>query len=301
MNAISGAGDPKPDLVIGIVNNMPPTGFAAADAQLALMLPAGPRLRRFAPAGPTLSGYEPIEALWSSRLDGLIVTGAEPQAAAMTDEPAWPLLARLTDWAAEHTRAAIWSCLAAHAAVFRLDGVARRRLPRKLSGVFACRSAGAHPLLDGTPSVWPVPHSRFNDLDPAALERGGYTIVSHGPGLAEDDGADVFAKSVGRSAFLMLQGHPEYAADALRREYRRDLRRWQRGAIPDRPAPPRFYFDAEGEAALAGAPDAESCLAALDSIPGPAPHWLPFGGRLYQAWLAAVALPARAEVGLSTR
>lgn len=287
MNALTGA-----EPIIGLVNNMPQAGFAATDTHFAGLLQASypVRLRRFAAAGPLPDDYEPIDSLWHARLDALIVTGAEPRAAATSDEPAAPLLCRLVDWAAEHTRAAIWSCLSAHLAVFHLDRIDRRRLSEKLSGIFPCRQAAAHPMMDGAPAIWPVPHSRINDLDPAALESAGYTILSRGP----VDGADAFAKRTGRSAFLFLQGHPEYAADTLLREYRRDLRRWLAGAA--RPLPPANYFPADLTTYLTQAPSPQSCLAALEAAPTPIPHWQPHGVRLFRAWLAALQ---HAETSLS--
>ena len=85
--------------------------------------------------------YEDLSELWASRLDGLIVTGTEPRAAALTDEPYWRTLTKLIDWAEDHTISTVWSCLAAHAAVLHLDGIERRRLPRKLSGSVRLREA----------------------------------------------------------------------------------------------------------------------------------------------------------------
>lgn len=268
----------SPERVVGLVNNAAIAGQQATDAQFTAMLLAaapGPiRIRRFAQSA--VAPYEPIDALWDAKLDGLIVTGAEPRAVAMADEPSWPLLARLVEWAAERTQAAIWSCLAAHAAVHQLDRLPRRRLPRKLSGVFACRNDDAS---------FPVPHSRFNDIDTTLLLDAGYAIVSR---LGDGPAADAFAKPVGRSAFLMLQGHPEYAADTLCREYRRDLRRWTEGA--DCPAPPDNYFDPDTHSALLQHDQVEPRLAALDAARLPEPAWHAAGISLFRAWLAQLDL-----------
>ena len=51
--------------------------------------------------------------------------------------------------------------------------------------------------------------------------------------------------------FLFLQGHPEYDADALLREYRRDVGRFLGGERESYPEMPHGYFDAEMTAALA--------------------------------------------------
>ncbi len=47
------------------------------------------------------------------------------------------------------------------------------------------------------------------------------------------------------SFHLFLQGHPEYAADTLLREYRRDVGRYLRGERADYPAMPQGYFGGE--------------------------------------------------------
>src|SRR6266705_1615555 len=69
--------------------------------------------------------------------DALIVTGTEPIAARLADEPYWRRLVELITWAEEHAVASIWSCLAAHAVVESIDGIQRRRLAEKRCGVFA--------------------------------------------------------------------------------------------------------------------------------------------------------------------
>jgi homoserine O-succinyltransferase len=180
-----------------------------------------------------------FRALRDVRPDALIVTGDEPQSAAMTDEPLWPALARLVDWAGDNTISSVWSCLAAHAAVFRLDRIARKRLPEKLSGMFACSTAADHELLAQFPATWLVPHSRHNSLDEAELQGNGYTVLSHAARI----GADSFVKQVRSSLFMFMQGHPEYAPDSLFREYRRDIRRFLAGERCAYPAMPENYFD----------------------------------------------------------
>ena len=68
----------------------------------------------------------------------MIVTGAEPIAATLPEEPFWQDLTDMIDWAKTNTRSTIWSCLAAHAAVLHLDGIERQRLDTKCSGIYDC-------------------------------------------------------------------------------------------------------------------------------------------------------------------
>jgi homoserine O-succinyltransferase len=56
-------------------------------------------------------------------------------------------------------------------------------------------------------------------------------------------------KSFG-SQFIFLQGHPEYDANSLAREYRRDISQYLLGETERIPARPKGYFWAEAEAKL---------------------------------------------------
>jgi homoserine O-succinyltransferase/O-acetyltransferase len=244
-----GGGDP---IVIGLVNNMPDAALRTTEQQFRALLSAplsgrGVRLRSFflpeIPRSDTvrlrfMQHYEPIDALWESQVDGLVVTGAEPRAEILTDEPYWDSLTKLVDWAEDHTVSTIWSCLAAHATVRHLDGIERRLLEKKLSGVYNCRKVADHPILAGIPPQWDVPHSRYNGLPEELLASMGYRVLS----TSTKTGADVFVRERG-SLFVFLHGHPEYRVDALFREYRRDVIRFLSGEQESYPDLPEGYFD----------------------------------------------------------
>ena len=189
--------------------------------------------------------YTPYDDLMQSRVDGLIVTGCEPRAARLPQEPVWPAMTEVIDWAEHNTQSTIFSCLAAHAAVLHLDGIERRPLARKCAGVFGVERVAGHPLLDGLRAPLVVPHSRWNGLDADALTGAGYDILTHSPEV----GVDLFVKRW-RSLFVYLQGHPEYDEGALRGEYRRDVLRFAAGLTTTYPDLPRGYFPAETEAEL---------------------------------------------------
>jgi homoserine O-succinyltransferase len=231
-------------LLIGLVNNMPAAAKKATAEQFMDLLATaadqrGMGIKFFVAENDPGRAEETLLMLRQLRPDGLIVTGDEPRRRSMLDEPLWPAFARLVDWAAENTIAAVWSCMAAHAAVFRLDQIARERNPQKLSGIYECEIASEHPLLEGLPPRWPVPHSRHNAVPELALKGASYQILSHAPRV----GADSFVKPVGSSLFLFMQGHLEYAPDSLFREYRRDIRRFLTGESATYPEMPENYFD----------------------------------------------------------
>jgi homoserine O-succinyltransferase len=244
-----GDGDP---IVIGLVNNMSDAALRTTEQQFRALLSA-PSCGRtvclrpfFLPEIPRsdtvrlrfLQHYEPIDALWESELDGLIVTGAEPRAESLIEEAYWDSLTRLVDWAEEHTVSTIWSCLAAHATVRHLDGIDRRLLQKKLSGVYDCRKVADHPILAGVPPQWGVPHSRYNGLPEELLVSMGYRVLS----TSTKTGADVFVRERG-SLFVFLHGHPEYRVDELFREYRRDVVRFLSCEQESYPDLPEGYFD----------------------------------------------------------
>jgi homoserine O-succinyltransferase len=290
-------------LEIGIVNNMPDAtlaaterqfrdliGQAAADVSVRLRFFALAEIARGQGAAQHVGAlYGDVEALMSEKLDGLIITGCEPKAASLQDEPYWASLTRIIDWAAQNTRSTIFSCLAAHAAVLHLDGIKRVPVGRKYSGVFDCAVLTGDALTQGLGPDLRIPHSRLNDLEAAALSACGYQILSASPRV----GVDIFVKQP-KSLFVFLQGHPEYDSDSLLREYRRDVTRFLRGERPDFPAIPEDYFEpltekhlsAFAERATAGKsrhPHRE--LANLLDDVLPAKSWHGSAAGLYRNWL----------------
>jgi homoserine O-succinyltransferase len=290
-------------IVIGLVNNMPDAALLTTERQFRELLSAAshnlavclrlfslPELPR-ADAGRAHIGecYEDISELWASHLDGLIVTGTEPRALALEDEPYWSTLTKLVDWAEHHAISTVWSCLAAHAAVLHIDGVGRRALCEKLSGVFDCMKATDHTILAGAQSRWRIPHSRYNDLPEEALVSSGYCILSRMLGR----GADMFVKQR-KSLFLFVQGHPEYDPGALLREYRRDVRRFLVSERDSYPEMPCGYLDEDATVALAAFRQralAKRGVDLLSSFPviaeGSLSHaWLAPAARIYANWLS---------------
>jgi len=248
------------ELTIALVNNMPDSALKATERQFMRLVrtAAGataarfhcfslPSVKRSPQAQSHIEkNYADIADLSRLSVDGLIVTGAEPNAAVLSAEPFWRDLSALIDWAKTNTRSAIWSCLAAHAAVLHLDGIERRQLPAKCSGIYNCAKSDEHWLTRGLPSPLKVAHSRFNALEQEELAGRGYQVLTH----SKRAGVDIFTRKFD-SQFIFFQGHPEYDALSLQREYMRDLARFLGGERNDYPAVPASYFDPPTEAELA--------------------------------------------------
>ena len=248
-------------IVIGLVNNMPDSALESTESQFGALLEAAagpqrltlrlsslPELPRSGEAlARTARVYWPLDELLASEPDALIVTGTEPRAPQLTEEPYWGRLVALLDWAQVHTSTSIWSCLAGHAVVEILDGIRRQRLPEKRSGVYSHSILTGHALLEDVRAPLMTPHSRWNELPADALRAAGYTLLS----WSAETGADAFVRhDSGRSLLLFFQGHPEYEATTLLREFRRDVGRYLGGQQPHYPVPPRGYFPPEALAAL---------------------------------------------------
>jgi homoserine O-succinyltransferase len=189
--------------------------------------------------------YHELREIYATKLDGLIVTGTEPGQQDLRQETYWPELSELLDWIGEEGPPAIFSCLAAHAAVLRYDGIERRRLAYKRCGTFDHIVANRHPLTNELTGTLTVPHSRWNEAPPDALEEAGYQILTYAP----EAGADLFVKQR-RNLLMFFQGHPEYDHNTLAREYRRDVRRYLTRVTDSYPALPQYYFAQDGALAL---------------------------------------------------
>jgi homoserine O-succinyltransferase len=250
-------------LHIGVVNNMADAAMCATERQFFGLLEAAaedtpvlftlyalPEVER-KPSGQRRvdNFYFGIEQLWEQPQeqcpDGLIVTGREPLTPDLREEAYWPSLVRVLAWTQEYARSAVWSCLAAHAAVLALDGIDRVRSRHKHFGIFTCEQAATHALLAGAPASLRLPHSRWNGVSEGQLAAKGYQVLTR----SGDGGVDTFVKQ-DAGLFVFFQGHPEYESETLMGEYRRDVGRYLKGEMESYPLLPLDYFEEETERSL---------------------------------------------------
>jgi homoserine O-succinyltransferase len=295
-------------ITIGLINNMSDEalkgterqyisllGSASGGMQVHLSLYTLPEVpRNDASARHIAAHYSSIDDLWESELDGLIVTGREPLAAKLTDEPYWQSFTKTLLWAQENAQSTVWSCLAAHAAVLYMDGISRSKRNDKLFGIFGCTRMSDHPLMAGIPSRPQLPHSRWNSLREDQLSAGGYSVLTR-TGDAE---VDTFIKQQ-KKLFVFFQGHPEYEADTLLREYRRDIGRYFKGERSQYPSMPQDYFDRDTAAALGALQlqsDSRPCDKLLPAISAALSNitientWRSSATGIYENWLRHLRL-----------
>ncbi|HWF38131.1 MAG TPA: homoserine O-succinyltransferase [Candidatus Acidoferrales bacterium] len=290
-------------LDIGLLNNMPDSALKATERQfMALLDAAAPRktIRLSLYALPEISrsetarrhiadSYSPIHALLVRKLDGLIVTGAEPCSPDLKCEPYSNRLSEVLAWADTNTHSTIWSCLAAHAAVLKMDGIARRKNDEKFCGVMECSRVLNHSLTIGVPARFSTPHSRWNGISEDELLASGYTILSRTLGGQ----VDTFVKRR-KSLFVFFQGHPEYDSDSLLLEFRRDVARFCNGEAQRFPTLPQTYFDENTSAKLmairegAASGSREHLLAEVTAAlreANLANAWRPVATQIYRNWI----------------
>jgi homoserine O-succinyltransferase len=301
---------------IGLINNMPDGAMERTERQFLHLLEAAadgivvnlslyalPDVRRTESGRLHMSrAYSDINDLFNGHIDGLIVTGAEPQCPDLAAEPYWRSLTNIVDWAKDNTHSTIWSCLAAHAAVQHMDGIKRRRLDEKRFGVFECVDASDHRVANGIPSLFRVPHSRWNDLPEAELADCGYSLLTR----LRDGGIDAFVRER-KSLFVFFQGHPEYESSTLQLEYRRDIGRYLRGERDAYPSMPEGYFERDATDRLSALRERAlshrkmELLADFPSAPADAAAntWSPMATRIYANWLAYLTERKRPQAGNS--
>ncbi|PIE00857.1 MAG: homoserine O-succinyltransferase [Thiothrix nivea] len=248
------------ELHIGLLNMMPDGALEATERQFFRLVGNANLIAQFhmhvftldsLPRGEQASAhitqyYETFADLKRSGLDALIITGATPVARHLEDEPFWPGLMEVVDWAKDNVTSVLCSCLASHAIVQHLYGIRRHPLGFKRWGVYQhTLTLPQHPLVHNMNSPFDAPHSRFNQIDREQLETCGLEV------LAESDEAGVhLAVSPDHFRFVFFQGHPEYDGISLLKEYQREIHAWFQDQRPDYPPFPQNYLRPQVKAIL---------------------------------------------------
>lgn len=289
---------------IGLVNNMPDPALELTEQHFsALLARAMPdhavELCFFSLSGVPRGehgqrllhehGYRDVEELNAGELDGVIVTGTEPKSANLRAEPYWKSFSSFCAWIDDTGLSAVFSCLAAHAAVLHYDGIERHRLEDKCCGLFSHSIRISHFLTEGMPSPALIAHSRWHEVSAGSLAARGYRILSAAP----DAGVDLFIRQR-RGLQLFFQGHPEYDQDALLREYRRDVKRFLRREGEVYPRLPFGYFEPTDIEKLctfrarARYDRSESLMDEFPELTARVPEVEPPSASIYRAWLTYI-------------
>ena len=261
------------ELHIGFLNMMPDAALVATEHQFIRLVGASnqiaqfyvypfsiPEMNRGSDALQHIEQhYFEFSELRGLGLDALIISGANPVSPDLEQEPFWEPLMEIVDWASNNVASMLCSCLATHALVKSYHGIERQRLPRKKWGVYSHQiCVPEHPLTWEINSRFDAPHSRYNEVTREQLEQAGLQV------LIESDAAGVhLAVSPDRFRAIYFQGHPEYDAISLLKEYKREAVRYVQDIRDTEPPLPRNYFSAD--AAVIASKFIEDSLAAKES------------------------------------
>ncbi len=243
------------EMHIGLLNMMPDAALAATERQFFRLVGAANPIVQFHMHPFTIEGlprspealdyiatyYESFEQIKQDGLDGLIVSGANVTHPKLPQEAFWQPLTEVIDWAKDNVSSILCSCLATHALIQYCHGIERTHLGGKRWGVFSHRVVDpAHPLVADINTRFDVPHSRYNEIFREDMENAGLRV------LVESEEAGVhLAVSQDLFRVVFFQGHPEYDAISLLKEYKREVLRYFNGEREDYPPFPEHYFSLE--------------------------------------------------------
>ena len=266
------------ELHIGFLNMMPDAALVATEHQFIRLIGASNQIAQLyvypfcipeQERGPEALAhisehYFDFRDLRKQGLDALILTGANPVSPVLEDESFWDPLIEIVDWATGNVASMLCSCLATHALVKFGHGIERQKLPRKKWGVYNHSiSAPEHPLTWEINTRFHAPHSRYNDVSKDQMEHAGLKVLAESP-----DAGVHLAVSEDLFRVVYFQGHPEYDAISLLKEYKRELVRYVTDVRDNEPPFPRNYFSEEAQAiAAAYLADALAAKSAGNEIP----------------------------------
>ncbi|MEC8972049.1 MAG: homoserine O-succinyltransferase [SAR324 cluster bacterium] len=175
------------------------------------------------------------EAMRDQPLDGLILTGAPVETIDFEDVYYWEEIKTILSDARKNIPSTLGLCWAGFVMAY-LEGVKKLNYDHKLFGVFELKNlAPDHPIMGELDDVFFCPQSRHAGMPDEAMEEasesGRLKLLAYGP----EAGYSIFSTTDDR--FIAHTGHPEYNANRLAEEAKRDH------GNPEVPAPVNFDFN----------------------------------------------------------
>ena len=153
------------------------------------------------------------------RFDGMIITGAPVEQIEFEEVDYWEELTQIMAWTESHVTSTIYLCWGAQAGLYYHYGLQKRRLPRKMFGLFWHKVSNRKiPLVRGFDDMFLAPHSRHTEVPVEDIHNCPELTV-----LAESKEAGVFLAMAENGRKIFVMGHPEYDRVTLDGEYKRDL------------------------------------------------------------------------------
>ena len=246
------------ELHIGLLNMMPDAALEATERQFFRLVGHSNQIAQFYMHPFSLSSiergpkatkhlkkhYKTFDEIKVQGLDALIISGAKPPQD-LKRAPFYQQLKEVVDWSYEHVTSTLCSCLATHAVMQFKYGQKRQAVGAKHWGVFPHKVVNrVHPLVKGVNTRFDIPHSRFNEISEFQFAKAEVEVLAKSPiGVHLAVSPDLFR-------IVFFQGHPEYDAISLLKEYKREVALYLENNGTEYPPIPSNYLSLQSQAIL---------------------------------------------------
>ena len=116
--------------------------------------------------------YKTFDQIRHKNYDGMIITGAPVELLPFEEVDYWDELCEIMEWSKRHVHSTFHICWGAQAGLYYHYGIEKRKLPKKLSGVYKhTLDYKKGMLFRGFDDEFFVPHSRNTTVDREDVER----------------------------------------------------------------------------------------------------------------------------------
>jgi homoserine O-succinyltransferase/O-acetyltransferase len=173
--------------------------------------------------------YKTWDEVKGRKFDGLIVTGAPIEQLKWDKVKYWDELTEIFDWSLTNVYSSFFICWGAQAALQHFHGVSKHELPKKKFGVFPHRIVEKNQiLLRGFDDEFLVPVSRHTETRRKDIEKVKDLQI-----LSESKQAGLYLVRHKKRRQVFAFNHPEYEAETLANEYKRDIKKGLSIDIPE--------------------------------------------------------------------
>jgi homoserine O-succinyltransferase/O-acetyltransferase len=157
-----------------------------------------------------------------TNFDGLVITGAPVEEIPYEQVTYWSECVQILEYARKNITSTLGICWGG-LALAKLLGIEKEMYSQKIFGIFETHNLErAHPITGEMDDIFWCPQSRHSGIADATMEtereRGNLNLLAY----TNTGGGYTIFESADRR-YLMHLGHPEYEAQRLVEEYRRDV------------------------------------------------------------------------------
>lgn len=173
--------------------------------------------------------YLTYEDVKDKKYDGLIITGAPVENMEYEEVDYWNELTQIMEWSKTNSTSTLHVCWGAFAGLYYHYGIHKYPLEQKMFGIFEHKVLHRKvPLMRGFDDVFLAPHSRYVALSRDEVEQQKKLKILVD---SEKAGPSIMLAEEGKQIYVL--GHLEYDRMTLDTEYRRDLAKGAKIALPE--------------------------------------------------------------------